>query len=261
MCSPAPFDGTAGVPTASIPVRVEWSDGDAGATGVADPAGMRVLAVADGSWGMALKCHLSTAVGVCEVYRGELCARRADGGAWVLPPSSREPAFAVKRFRKGSRHTLTLAPSPTVLPLLEWELHAVAGRHECLTPLLAVLEEGDSWWMVFPLAGGGDMYDAVATHTGPRDEAVARRCVFDMLRGLSHLHAAGIAHLDVSMENVVRMPAAPTSTSPTAGAGTAAGDAAGAMVHQLIDLGLARRVERDPRTGKAIKMRLPSGAC
>jgi serine/threonine protein kinase len=70
-------------------------------------------------------------------------------------------------------------------------------------PMLDALADENYLYLIFPFASGGDLFDAVAGTEGGMEEGVARSYFTDVVQGLSFLKANGMAHGDVSLENVV----------------------------------------------------------
>ncbi len=74
----------------------------------------------------------------------------------------------------------------------------------------------------------GDVFNWLSTQAGMcMDENTARNCLAQVLSGVQHFHERGLAHLDISWENVLL---------------TAQG------YLKLCDFGQARDVKRDPAT-------------
>jgi serine/threonine protein kinase len=70
---------------------------------------------------------------------------------------------------------------------------------------LEVLRELEREWVVLTReALGGDVLKWVATN-GPMNEELARRVIYDVLKGLSHLHSLGVWHRDVNPSNIFLM--------------------------------------------------------
>ena len=69
--------------------------------------------------------------------------------------------------------------------------------------MLDALADENCLYLIFPSASGGDLFDAVSGTEGGMEEGVARSYFTDMVQGLSWLKMNGMAHGDVSLENVV----------------------------------------------------------
>jgi len=82
------------------------------------------------------------------------------------------------------------------------------------------VENANEHWTVLELIGGGELFDHVSS-AGAIPEPRARVLFRQICMGLQHLHALGITHLDMSLENVML-------------------DAAGSA--KIIDFGMAREV-------------------
>lgn len=73
-----------------------------------------------------------------------------------------------------------------------------------IATLREVLEDNASYYIVMEKAGGCDLYEALATASGkrlPPDEA--KIIIRQLLEAISQLHAAGVIHKDLKLENVM----------------------------------------------------------
>lgn len=74
---------------------------------------------------------------------------------------------------------------------------------------LVLLEEevqyGGSLYLIFPFCAGGDLFDVVrhSPLDGRLPETTARRFLYDVVQGLLCLKQNGLAHRDISLENVL----------------------------------------------------------
>ena len=81
----------------------------------------------------------------------------------------------------------------------------IMGETNVIVPV-DVLTDHHRLYIVTPLCDGGDLFGLVE-HNNGRDavftEAVARALLIDILNGIGHLQRAGLAHRDISLENVL----------------------------------------------------------
>ncbi|KAG7386096.1 hypothetical protein PHYPSEUDO_000688 [Phytophthora pseudosyringae] len=119
--------------------------------------------------------------------------------------------FAVKRVDlRCARAQVTVGKQIRVVESLQQEraVHRrlVAARQ---TSNLLMLEEevqcGGNLYLVFPFCSGGDLFDVVrhSPLDGRLPEATARRFLRDVARGLLCMKQNGLAHRDISLENVL----------------------------------------------------------
>lgn len=77
-------------------------------------------------------------------------------------------------------------------------------NHQNLVKLLDVFETPTKVHLVFELLSGGTLLDHVAKHGGkPLPEAEARDLLWDVVSGLSAIHAIGIVHRDLKLQNIM----------------------------------------------------------
>ena len=87
-------------------------------------------------------------------------------------------------------------------------LHAAASLgHPNIVNLLDVFETEDQVQLVFELLDGGSLLDLVAAeqqrHRRPLPEARAREIIKQVSSALKALHAVGICHRDLKLQNVM----------------------------------------------------------
>jgi len=73
-------------------------------------------------------------------------------------------------------------------------------EHENIVKLYSVYETKDKLYLVQELCSGGELFDKI-TELGKYSEADAAGVVVQIFRGLSHMHAKGIAHCDLKPDN------------------------------------------------------------
>lgn len=96
-----------------------------------------------------------------------------------------------------------------------------AGQHANVCQLLGYYRLSETCHaMVMELCGGGEMFRLVEKY-GAIDEAKVRPLFVGMLEGVRHLHAQGIAHRDLKLENILLSERSPS------------------CVPKIVDLGLA----------------------
>ncbi|POM67674.1 Serine/threonine protein Kinase, partial [Phytophthora palmivora] len=91
-----------------------------------------------------------------------------------------------------------------------WDEHRVVSRLMALPPHTHVvrfcsefLHAHDTWCVVMEFCPGGDLWDLLErTPTNRLPESEARQLFLQCARGLHFLHSHGIAHRDLSLENV-----------------------------------------------------------
>lgn len=117
-------------------------------------------------------------------------------------------------------------------PWLEIEIQQMIGqtkeRH-----LLGVIETcivEQNLYIVLPFFTGGDLLDVIETrYMGPLPVMQAKKMFQHVMQGMKTLHASGIVHRDISIENVLYDEITDT--------------------YAVCDFGMALRVPRDPLTG------------
>ncbi|KAF0700492.1 Aste57867_8976 [Aphanomyces stellatus] len=117
---------------------------------------------------------------------------------------------AVKRMEIAAASTHTTVdckwriPEDTAMEKhVNWALRR-GGGHPHILGIRADFVDGDSECFVFDYCGGGELYDALQHAPGHRfDLATARMFLGQIARGVSFLHRQGVAHRDLSLENVL----------------------------------------------------------
>ncbi|KAG7376472.1 hypothetical protein PHYBOEH_001522 [Phytophthora boehmeriae] len=76
--------------------------------------------------------------------------------------------------------------------------------HENIIKTRQQFQQDDSWFVVTELCGGGDLWQQLELAPNNRlPEARALSLFSQIIGGVSHLHSNGIAHRDLSLENVL----------------------------------------------------------
>jgi len=91
-----------------------------------------------------------------------------------------------------------------VVQLLEEPQTSRAPGREFVVQYEGFFSSGDSAFIAMDFCAGGDLYDYVTSKPGRRlGESEALTLFSQMARGLAFLHAHGVAHRDLSLENVL----------------------------------------------------------
>mmetsp|Transcript_25916 Transcript_25916/g.103616 ORF Transcript_25916/g.103616 Transcript_25916/m.103616 type:complete len:435 (+) Transcript_25916:1536-2840(+) len=83
-------------------------------------------------------------------------------------------------------------------------MQAVAGASDAVLPLLDCFADDERLYVVVPFCGKGDLFSLVERH-GKLPDRLARLYFQQIVRGVGALHAHGVAHHDLSLENVLRV--------------------------------------------------------
>ncbi|OWZ15115.1 CAMK protein kinase [Phytophthora megakarya] len=118
--------------------------------------------------------------------------------------------FAVKRVDlRCARAQVTVGKHIRVVESLQQERSVHRRLVGAQTSNLLLLEEevqcGGNLYLIFPFCSGGDLFDVVrhSPFDGRLPEATARRFLHDVVCGLLCLKQNGLAHRDISLENVL----------------------------------------------------------
>lgn len=87
------------------------------------------------------------------------------------------------------------------LQLTEIELLKVIGSHPHIIKLLDVLEDDKHFFVVLEYLDGRDLFEFMNRNF--MNELKAKRIIYSVLRAVKYLHAYGIVHRDIKLENVV----------------------------------------------------------
>lgn len=111
------------------------------------------------------------------------------------------------------------------------------GVHPYVVPLLDMMVDDEFYYLVFPYLDGGELFSLVTSAEGGRglEEKECKVYFAQIVKGLLHLKHHGLAHGDVSLENIML-----TTKGNPAAAATMHDRRGHKYVCQLIDLGLAR---------------------
>jgi len=86
--------------------------------------------------------------------------------------------------------------------LLQLRMGNSGKGHPNVVRLVDAAHNQDHCWSVFEHAGGGDLFDQVF-RTGRLTDSVAAHYFNQIAQGVAYLHAQHVAHLDISLENVL----------------------------------------------------------
>ncbi|POM80546.1 CAMK protein kinase [Phytophthora palmivora] len=124
--------------------------------------------------------------------------------------SSTGRQFAVKRVDlRCARAQVTIGKQIRVVESLQQERSVHRRLVAAQTTNLLLLEEevqcGGNLYLIFPFCSGGDLFDVVrhSPLDGRLPETTARRFLRDVVRGLLCMKQNGLAHRDISLENIL----------------------------------------------------------
>ena len=170
----------------------------------------RVLATADGK-GYALLRNLERAIygrvryGV-ELERVPAEAARAHGADGILWRAT-ERQVAVKCIERAAleqwiaNHHGHLNEDP-FKEVAVMEYIASQGGAPYVLPLVATYGDDRAVYVILPFCPNGDLFGVVERH-GALQEATAATYLGQLVRGLERLHAMGLMHHDISLENTM----------------------------------------------------------
>lgn len=113
---------------------------------------------------------------------------------------------AIKVSIKKLLESKTSLNGVTVLedPLHEAEIMKRTNGHPNVVTLVGVHEDNDLHWMVQEYISGGELFDYLTSaEKGFFSESEAKHIFSQALAGMQHIHSQGIAHLDLSLENML----------------------------------------------------------
>ena len=170
----------------------------------------RVLATADGR-GYALVANLQNAIygrvrrGV-ELERVPAEAARAHGADGILWRAT-NGQVAVKCIERAAleqwiaNHHGHLNEDP-FKEVVVMEYIASQGGAPYVLPLVATYGDDRAVYVILPFCPNGDLFGVVERH-GALQEATAATYMGQLVRGLERLHAMGLMHHDISLENTM----------------------------------------------------------
>ena len=181
--------------------------------------------------------------------------------SYVLPEGGPPPApsdvlchlhptkrVVVKKICRTWLHALTTLPGAPVGEVQALYRLQGSGEHPHVVPLVDMVVDDGFYYLVFPYADGGELFALVADQGG-LGEAEAKTYFREVVAGLGHLKQHGLAHGDVSLENIMLSRRRRSTTSSSSSSSLQEGPGATPYTCRLIDLGLARAVSVPPRGG------------
>jgi serine/threonine protein kinase len=163
---------------------------------------------------------------------------RGGGGLYTLRHRTPHEEMAVKVYFKEKLRNLTGQMSEN--PLSEFGAMQYLGhRNRYVMGQVGAYQDGDSVYSLMEFCDGGELYDKLDAD-GPFNENLCRRFFLQILNGLEYCHSMGVAHRDMSLENLIY------------------------NKHEnyvkIIDFGMCLRVPKDEATGTFLYMP-PQGRC
>jgi len=76
-------------------------------------------------------------------------------------------------------------------------------NHPNVVKLQEVISSVNQCHMVMDYVEGKDLFDFLKTRGFRLNESLAKRIVYKLLLGVSHIHSMGIVHRDLKLENVI----------------------------------------------------------
>lgn len=157
-----------------------------------------------------------------------------NAGFWYHPHPSKR--VVIKQISRMWAEALAHVPGGPVGEVQAHHRLQVSGEHPHVMPLTDLMRDDESYYLVMPHAAGGELFGLVVDHVARTGKGLpepdAKTYFRQMVAGLQHLKRHGLAHGDVSLENVVLA---------RDGGGSGSG-----YTCRLIDLGLARTTPEPP---------------
>ena len=127
----------------------------------------------------------------------KLLGSGAGGSVRLLKRSSDNTTFAVKQFRDRHNHESVREYNKKITAefCIGSTLH-----HENIIETLDIIQEGPRWYQVMEYAPY-DLFAIVMTGKMTREEITC--CFLQIVNGVTFLHASGLAHRDLKLDNVV----------------------------------------------------------
>jgi serine/threonine protein kinase len=161
--------------------------------------------------------------------------RRADGSLSRTNPPQQYAIKIYRRQKLREYHGRTQENPHAEIAGMQF-----VGPHQNVMSLVECTSDADNVYSIMEFVDGGELFD-VLEDEGPMPEARARAVFRDILCGLEHLHTAGVAHRDMSLENVM--------FSRTTGSS------------KIIDFGMSLRVPRAEGGAGRVLLIPPQGTC
>jgi len=118
-------------------------------------------------------------------------------------------------------------------PLAEMSMMQIIGDHPHVMTPIECAQDSERIYMIMSFCDSGELYDLVEEN-GHLPESLARSYFKQIICGLCHLQSLGIAHRDMSLENIM-----------VGGNGT---------ICKIIDFGMSLRIPRNPMTGQLMRI-------
>ncbi|KAJ3209771.1 hypothetical protein HDU67_005951 [Dinochytrium kinnereticum] len=115
--------------------------------------------------------------------------------------------YALKAIKKKP-----LQNNPRALEVVQREMTLLKGLppHRNIISLFETFETNDKFYLAFELATGGELFERISAK-GKFTEKDAAEIVFEILDGISYLHAHNIVHRDLKPENILYKSSDPNS--------------------------------------------------
>lgn len=118
--------------------------------------------------------------------------------------------LAVKTFNKRALMSTLMkkAEENPVNEMIALTMLSDQAPHPCVLPIVELFSDSEFFYMVMPFLRGGDLLDVMDKNRergfNQRFSVPQARAMFhDVIHGLMHLHRNGIAHRDLSVENIL----------------------------------------------------------
>ncbi|KAI8908214.1 kinase-like domain-containing protein [Powellomyces hirtus] len=126
----------------------------------------------------------------------QLLGKGANGNCWLVRRHSDHKVFAVKEFRRKKE---TESQREYMKKLTNEYCIGTLLHHPNVVETLDIIFEKGHCYEVMELCEGGDLFEAIASHSMTEDES---NCIFaQLIHGVSYLHSTGVCHRDLKPEN------------------------------------------------------------
>jgi serine/threonine protein kinase len=125
------------------------------------------------------------------IVNDNILGNGANGHVTTCSSRKTGQTYALKVLRKGKK----LNPKDEVFAYLQLE-------HPHIASLFGVYEKDDEVNLVMELCHGGELFDRLRD-VGRFPEALAARCIRQILEAVAHIHSKGFVHTDIKLENVL----------------------------------------------------------